>query len=151
MITKRTFLLGLVTAAAAAPVATPALAAEPQVYAESGIALGGTDPVAYFTDGLPTQGTAAHSHDWNGAEWRFASEANRAAFAADPARYAPQYGGYCAWAVAEGYTAPTDPDAWKIVEDKLYLNFSRGVQRRWQRDIPGNITRADANWPKVLG
>jgi hypothetical protein len=88
---------------------------------------------------------------WQGAAWRFASAENRERFEADPVAYAPQYGGWCAWAVAEGYTASTVPEAWKIVDGRLYLNYSRGVQRRWERDIPGNIARADANWPGVLG
>ena len=120
------------------------------VYAEDGIAIDGTDPVAYFTEGRPVEGSSAHQLDWRGATWRFSSEANRAAFEADPEAYAPQYGGWCAWAVAEGYTASTVPNAWRIVDGKLYLNFSRGVQRRWERDVPGNIARADANWPAVL-
>jgi len=149
MITKRTFLVG--TAALAATAAAPAFAAEPPVFANGGLAIRGYDPVAYFNDARPVRGEAAFSHSWNGAEWRFASAANRDAFAADPAAYAPQFGGYCAWAVAEGYTASTVPEAWKIVDGKLYLNFSRRVQRRWERDIPGNIARGNANWPSVLG
>ena len=128
-----------------------ARAATPPVYAEGGIAIDGTDAVAYFTDGAPVAGSAEHAVAWQGAEWRFASEANRAAFAADPGAFAPQYGGWCAWAVAEGYTASTVPEAWAIVDGRLYLNYSRRVQRQWSRDIPGNIARADANWPGVLG
>lgn len=151
MISRRTFLVGTGALAAAAPFAAPAFAAEPAVYTKSGLAIRGYDPVAYFEDGKPVRGDAAHTNTWNGAEWRFASDAHRAAFAANPEAYAPQYGGYCAWAVAEGYTASTDPDAWKIVDGKLYMNFSKRVQRRWEKDIPGNITRANGNWPKVLG
>ncbi len=150
MITKRTFLRGTALAIAAAPFANVAIAATPEVFSNGGQAIRGYDPVAYFSEGKPVRGDAAHVHMWNGAEWRFSSEENRAAFAADPEAYAPQYGGYCAWAVAEGYTASTDPDAWKIVDDKLYLNYSRSVQRRWERDIPGNISRGDSNWPAVL-
>ena len=71
-------------------------------------------------------------------------------FAADPEKYAPQYGGYCAWAVSQGYTASTDPEAWKIVDGKLYLNYSKSVQQTWEQDIPGNIAAGDGNWPKVL-
>ena len=126
-------------------------AATAPVYAEDGIAIDGTDPVAYFTEGRPVAGLSALEVTWQGAIWRFASVENRERFEADPAAYAPQYGGWCAWAVAEGYTASTVPEAWKIVDGKLYLNYSRGVQRRWERDIPGNIARADANWPGVLG
>mgnify|MGYP000135608772 FL=1 len=112
-----------------------------------GLAIQGYDPVAYFTEGRPVHGSPEFTHDYAGARWQFASAANRDAFAADPARYAPQYGGYCAWAVSQGYTASTDPAAWRIEGDKLYLNYSRSVQSRWEKDIPGNITKADANWP----
>ena len=122
----------------------------PAVDAEDGVAVDGTDVVAYFTEGRPVAGKAAFSHDWNGATWWFSSAANRDAFAANPEAYAPQYGGYCAYAVSEGYTASTTPKAWRVEDGKLYLNYSRRVQRIWERDIPGRITRADANWPAVL-
>lgn len=128
----------------------PALAKTPAVYTEGGIAVDGTDVVAYFTQGKPVPGNTELTYDWNGATWRFASAENRDRFAADPARYAPQYGGYCAWAVSQGYTASTVPEAWKIVDGKLYLNYSRRIQRRWERDIPGRIKAANANWPEVL-
>jgi YHS domain-containing protein len=122
-----------------------------RVFAERGLAVRGTDVVAYFTEGRPVTGQAAFAHDWNGATWRFASAANRDLFAADPARYAPAYGGFCAYAVSEGYTAPIDPAAWRIVEGRLYLNYDRAIQRSWERDIPGRIARADANWPRLAG
>ncbi|SIS67363.1 hypothetical protein SAMN05421759_102256 [Roseivivax lentus] len=121
------------------------------VYAEGGIAIDGTDPVAYFTEGRPVPGDPAIALDWNGATWRFASVANRDAFAVDPEAYAPQFGGYCAWAVSEGYTASTVPEAWSIVDGKLYLNYSRRIQKRWERDVPGNISRGNVNWPTLLG
>ncbi|MGK7891387.1 MAG: YHS domain-containing (seleno)protein [Leptolyngbyaceae cyanobacterium] len=117
---------------------------------ENGVAIEGTDPVAYFTDGGPVPGSSEFAYEWNGAVWQFASAENRDLFAANPEQYAPQYGGYCAWAVSQGYTAPIDPSAWKIVDGKLYLNFDRRVQARWERDIPGHIAQADANWPGVL-
>jgi hypothetical protein len=85
-----------------------------------------------------------------GATWRFASAANKDAFVANPEAYAPRFGRYCSWAVAKGYTASTTPDAWTIVDDKLYLNYQPHIQHRWEKDIPGNITSATANWPKVL-
>jgi YHS domain-containing protein len=139
------------TAAALVALALPGIAAaQAATYAEGGIAIDGTDPVAYFTEGRPVPGDAAITHDWNGATWRFSTEANRAAFAADPEAYAPQYGGFCAWAVSEGYTASTTPEAWEIVDGKLYLNYSRRIQRRWERDIPGHISKADVNWPTIL-
>jgi YHS domain-containing protein len=117
------------------------------VNAEGGVAVRGTDVVAYFLQGRPVPGSAAHTHAWRGATWRFASAANRDRFAADPERYAPAYGGFCAYAVSEGYTAPIDPAAWRIVDGRLFLNYDRSVQRRWERDIPGRVARGDANWP----
>lgn len=155
MVLKRRTFLTLATAAPLAAAATfaatrPAAANQSAVYTNNGIAVDGTDVVSYFTDGAPVSGDAGITHDWNGATWRFSSEANRAAFAADPDAYAPQYGGYCAYAVAQGSTASTVPDAWAIVDDKLYLNFNRRIQRRWEEDPAGYIAAADANWPGIL-
>lgn len=115
-----------------------------------GFAVGGYDVVAYFTDGKPVEGTSELETTWKGATWRFATAAHRDAFVADPGKYAPQYGGYCAWAVAHDKTAGIDPEAWKIVDGKLYLNYSKSIQKQWEEDVPGYITRADANWPKLL-
>jgi YHS domain-containing protein len=149
-ITRR-HLLGFAAASPALMLTTTAaFAATPSVYAENGIAVDGTDVVAYFTQSEPVAGDANITHDYMDATWRFSSEENRATFAADPEKYAPQYGGYCAYAVSEGYTASTVPEAWSIVDDKLYLNFSRRIRRRWEGDIPGRIAAADANWPSVL-
>lgn len=116
----------------------------------SSLAVSGYDPVAYFKDGKPVEGDSAFEHEWNGATWRFASQANLDAFKANPEAYAPQYGGYCAWAVSQGYTASATPEAWRIVDGKLYLNYSKSVQATWVQDVPGNIAKADKNWPKVL-
>lgn len=140
--------LALVALALAAPLA--ARATEPVHQSWRGIAISGTDPVAYFTEGRPVAGRAEHALEWNGATWRFASAEHLASFRADPERYAAQFGGYCAWAVAQGYTAKSDPAAWKIVGGKLYLNYDRTVQAEWEKDVPGNIGKADANWPGVL-
>jgi len=129
----------------------PSILSAQAVYTEDGVAIRGTDPVAYFTEGRPVRGSAEHVAEWNGATWQFASAQNRDAFLADPEAYAPQFGGFCAWAVAEGYTASIDPDAWRIVDGRLYLNYSRRIQRRWERDIPGNISRGEANWPGLRG
>ncbi len=148
--TRRHFFTLALAAPAAAALAPSAMAATPKIYNNDGIAVDGSDVVAYFTEGAPVTGDAAITHDYMGVTWRFSSEANRDLFAADPAAYAPQYGGYCAYAVSQGYTASTVPEAWTIVEDKLYLNFSTSVRRRWERDIPGHIMAADANWPGVL-
>ena len=115
-----------------------------------GVAIDGWDPVAYFTDGKPVEGSREFVHEWNGAIWRFASAAHRDLFAQAPEKYAPQYGGYCAWAVSQGYTADIDPEAWKIQDGRLYLNYSLDVQKKWAADIPGNVAKGDANWPKLL-
>ncbi len=115
-----------------------------------GVAIDGFDPVAYFTDGRPVEGSKAYTFEWRGATWRFASAAHRDLFAAAPEKYAPQYGGYCAWAVSNGYTADTDPEAWSIVDGRLYLNYSLEVRAKWEQDARGNIAKADRNWPKLL-
>lgn len=123
--------------------------AVPPVNTESGIAIKGYDPVAYFADGKPVKGSPKHSHDWMGAQWQFASDDHKQQFIANPEKYAPRYGGYCAYAVSQGVTADIDPEAWKIVDGKLYLNLSPGVASIWLKDIPGYIAAADKNWPKL--
>ncbi len=114
-----------------------------------GLALSGYDPVAYFSDGRPVEGSAELSAEWSGATWRFSSEANRARFLASPERYAPQYGGYCAWAMARGEAVSADPEAWSIVEGKLYLNYSPEIQKQWEAAREESIRKADAAWPAV--
>jgi YHS domain-containing protein len=138
------FLAAFVFAGAAA-------AQKPPVYSDNAGAIRGYDPVAYFTDANPVEGSDKFTHTWKGATWRFASAENRDRFVAAPEKYAPQYGGYCAYGVAGGYTVSIDPAAWSVVDGKLYLNYSRGVQSDWNKDIPGYIRKADANWPKALG
>ncbi len=149
MITRRST-LGLLAAAPLALTARQATAMTDPVFSE-GAAIRGADPVAYFTLGVGLIGDSDISADWNGATWHFVTEDHRAAFVADPEAYAPQYGGYCAFAMSRGYIAPTVPEAWTIHEGKLYLNFSLDVRSRWQNDIPGNIAAADDHWPEVLG
>lgn len=146
-LTRRTL---LISAPLAALVAGRALAMSPQIYAEDGIAVDGSDVVAYFTQGMPVTGSADFAYDWMGATWLFSSAENRDVFAATPEAYAPQFGGYCAYAVSQGYTAPTIPEAWRIVDGKLYLNFSLRAQELWLQDVPGNIAKGNANWPAVL-
>jgi hypothetical protein len=135
-----------------ATVAAVALAgSKPAVNLSRGqLAVRGYDAVAYWTAGRPTLGAAEFEHRWNGAVWRFATAANRDMFANDPTRYAPAFGGYCAYAVSRGYTADGDPEAWRIVDGRLYLNYSKRVQRLWEEDIPGNIAKGRRNWPGVL-
>jgi YHS domain-containing protein len=113
------------------------------------IAIDGYDPVAYFLQSAPIKGQTTFEYQWNGTRYLFSSAANRERFATDPAAYAPQYGGFCAYAVSRGYTADIDPDAWTIVGGRLYLNYSKRVQRLWQEDVAGNIRKADANWPRL--
>lgn len=116
-----------------------------------GVAIKGYDPVAFYEDGKPVKGSDKYEYKWRDAKWRFASAEHRDLFQANPENYAPQYGGYCAWAVSQGSTANVDPkNAWKIVEGKLYLNYNVKIQEKWAKDIPGNIKKADANWPGVL-
>ncbi len=127
----------------------PASALDPTFTAD-GAAIRGYDPVAYFTQGEPTPGNPAFSHAYEGATWHFATEAHRDMFAADPAKFAPQYGGYCAWAASRNYVASTDPEAWEIVDDKLYLNFSKLIHARWTIGKRKNIEKGDVNWPGLL-
>jgi YHS domain-containing protein len=117
----------------------------------SKVAVGGYDTVAYFTAQMPVKGDSRFTSSYMGVEWRFSSAENRDKFMASPERYAPQYGGYCAWAVAEGSTASGDPLRWKIVSNKLYLNYDADVQKKWELNIPEHIKNADKNWPAVLG
>ncbi len=112
-------------------------------------ALEGYDPVAYFRAGRPVRGSETITYRWKDVTWRFASEANRTAFIAEPAAFAPQYGGHCSWAAAQGYTASGDPTAWRIVGGKLYVNYDARVHAEWEKDISGNITKADGNWPRI--
>lgn len=142
------FALALISLAAPAP----AMAQQAPVHTGllSRVAVGGYDPVAYFTQGRPVRGTMQHRITHQGYEYRFSSAENLATFRANPARYVPQYGGYCAWAVANGYTAAGNPQNWRIVDGRLYLNYNDEIQQRWEADIPGFIRSANANWPGVL-
>ena len=115
----------------------------------SGLALKGYDPVAYFTEKRPVAGKREFTATHEGATYRFASAVNRDAFVAAAAKYTPQYGGYCAFGMASGYKAPIEPDAWTIVDGKLYLNYNQSVRSRWSSDVPGFVRKADANWPTV--
>jgi YHS domain-containing protein len=116
-----------------------------------GIAIKGYDPVAYHKSGKSIEGSSKYELDWKNAKWRFASAEHRDLFKSDPEQYAPRYGGYCAWAVSQGYTAGVDPkNAWRIVGGKLFLNYNVDIQKKWAKDIAGNIKKADANWPGVL-
>lgn len=116
---------------------------------EAGLAIRGYDPVAYQSAGAPTPGDPAISATHDGATYRFASEANRALFLADPAKYLPAYGGFCAMGASYGRKFDGDPMQWRVVDGRLYLNVHENAMRRWLENIPGNITRADRNWPGI--
>jgi YHS domain-containing protein len=117
--------------------------------ADKGPAIGGYDAVAYFTDGKPTKGSADYTAEWQGASWQFASAEHRDLFIDAPEKYAPQYGGYCAYAAAHGSIAKGSGERWRIVDDKLYLNNNWIAQKLWQGDVPGNIKNSDEKWPSV--
>ncbi len=127
----------------------PAPAMGQVIYSAQGYAIRGYDPVAYFTRGQAVKGKSDHQSRYEGAVWLFSTAKNKAVFDANPKKYAPQYGGYCAWAVGQGYTASIDPRAWKIVDHKLYLNYSKSVQDTWSRNTRMNISNGDANWPRI--
>jgi YHS domain-containing protein len=143
-------LLGLI--AATLMFTTSAMASESPVYTGllSNTGAGGYDTVSYFETGQPTKGSGDYTAEYQGATWRFANSENLARFKDNPERYAPAYGGYCAWAVSEGYLAKGDPKHWSIREGRLYLNYNQSVQDQWLENPDGFIRQADVNWPKVL-
>lgn len=144
----------LALAALATPLAltAPALA-EGGIYVGTEgakVAVGGYDTVSYFRgQGVPVKGSAAFKLTWKGAEWRFATAENAAAFKANPSAFAPQYGGHCAWAIAQGYLAPGDPTAYDVVNGKLYLNYDQGIRTKWRKNIAGFIARGTTNWASI--
>ncbi len=111
--------------------------------------LGGYDPVAYFTDGKPTRGSGYHVAVYDGVTYAFATAEHKKQFLADPTRYVPAYGGYCAYGVAVGKKFVADPEVWKVQDGKLYLNLDKGIRDKWEKDIPGYIKKADANWIEI--
>ena len=145
-------LLAAIGLAAAIPASTPAFAKPaPEISVEADqLAARGYDVTAYFLQGKPVRGSAAHQLQHKGATWRFASAENLTRFKADPAAFEPQFGGYCAWAVSQGYVAPGDPEQWKIVDGKLYLNFNARAKEIWEADQADAIKRGHVNWPGVL-
>jgi YHS domain-containing protein len=134
-------------AAACVLLSFAAVAAQKVNTSFTGLAIDGYDPVAYFTESKPVKGQRAFTFEFEGATYRFQSAAHRELFAKEPKKYVPQYGAFCAWAVSRGYTADTDPLAWRIVDGRLYLNYNFSVKEQWEQDIPGNISKADTNWP----
>lgn len=139
--------LRLIAIAAVSLMSTAAFAGD--FFETDGAALHGYDPVAYFVAAAPQKGQAQYSYEYKGSKFYFASEANRRAFMEAPEKYAPQFGGYCAYGTSQGYKVSTQPDAFAVVKDKLYLNYNKKVQEIWRQDVPGNIERAEKNWPEV--
>jgi YHS domain-containing protein len=124
--------------------------ADPAVYLnDAGVALSGNDPVAYFTVKAPVKGQPTLSTKYQDATYWFASQENRVAFLSDPGKYAPQYGGYCAYAAALGKKAPADPTQWSVIDNKLYINYDVRVQKQWLADVPGYIKSADSKWSEL--
>lgn len=120
-----------------------------EIFVKDSVAVRGYDVVAYFTQLAPVKGSSEFVHSWKGGKWYFSSSENRDAFKNAPEKYAPQYGGYCAYGTAGGYKAPTDPDAWTVSDGKLYLNYNKKVMENWRKDQAGFIDKANKNWPTV--
>jgi hypothetical protein len=145
-------LIATAALALAALVLAPTLIeAAPRSPVNGRVAIHGYDPVAYFVEGGPRKGRSELAVERNGARWLFWSVANRARFEADPERYLPAYGGYCAYGVAQGYLVKIDPEAWTIVDGRLYLNYDRSISETWRKDVPGYVHKADGNWPRLIG
>jgi len=125
------------------------LFAQREVFVKSEEAIRGYDPVAYFKERKPVEGKKAFSFVWKDATWLFSSNENLEDFKSNPTKYAPQFGGYCAYGMMQGHKAPTSPDAWTIVDDKLYLNYNTNVRDLWNKDQKGYIDTAIKNWPTV--
>jgi YHS domain-containing protein len=127
----------------------PCFASAGEFFEVNGVALGGYDPVAYFEVGKPTPGLVALNHEYLGSVFLFSSKENRSKFRTAPEKYAPQFGGFCALGTANGYKVKTEPDAFKVVDGKLYFNYNRKVLELWTQDQAGYIKRANENWPDV--
>jgi hypothetical protein len=151
MTTRRHLLISLAVVPLTMAQTGRAIAAEPRVFQSRAGTINGIDPVAYFEGNGPVAGSQDITFDWDGATWLFSSSANRDAFAAEPDRFAPAFGGYCAYAASRGYLAPTIPEAWSIHEGRLFLNASLRARELWMAELPGVITLGEVNWPAILG
>ena len=123
--------------------------AQRDVFIKSDAAIQGYDPVAYFKKAMPVKGRPEFAYKWKDANWYFSSQQNLNDFKANPEIFAPQFGGYCAYGMAEGHKASTSPDAWTVLDNKLYLNYNKSVKELWDKDRPGYIEKANRNWPTV--
>ncbi len=147
---KNAVMAMLIVAAVSLFSLSPAFAIGPVNKTSDGVAIKGYDPVAYFVDGKPVKGNRAFEYVWMGAKWYFASADHKDLFIRNMEKYAPKYGGYCAYAISRGSVADIDPEAWTVVGGRLYLNLSKKIRDKWSKDIPGNIKKADENWPAIL-
>lgn len=128
----------------------PVLADQPMFHAEDGVAIDGYDTVAFFIEGRAVQGRPEFAVVWKGVVWRFVSVDNQYSFEADPRAFAPLFGGYCAYAVSQGYLMSGSPQSWQIVDGDLFLLYSPVVQEIWQSQASDLIALARVNWPEVL-
>lgn len=130
----------------AAVVSAPAFAED---FTHSTPGIGGYDPVAYFTEGKPVRGNGYHVSEFQGVTYAFSNKANQKQFEANPEKYLPAYGGYCAYGVAVGKKFVANPEVWKVLDGKLYLNLDTDIQQTWEKDVSGNVKKADTNWDKI--
>lgn len=130
---------------------TQAFADSPAIYTswKNNLAVSGYDPISFFS-GKPNEGKPEYSYEFQGAEWRFSTRGNLELFKTNPEAFLPQYGGYCAWAIAKGKLAKGSPKHWTVEDGKLYINFNARIKRRWEKNIAGFIEQADLEWPKIL-
>jgi YHS domain-containing protein len=126
-----------------------AFAQKSEVFEKDGNAIRGYDVVAFHTEANATKGIENFTYRWKDTNWLFASQANLDLFKKDPEKYAPQYGGYCAYGTAGGHKAPTETDTWTVKDNKLYFNYNKKVKELWNKDIPGYIEKADKNWTEI--
>jgi YHS domain-containing protein len=141
---KRTILL-----VAALMIAIAGYTQTTEVFTTAKGAINGYDPVAYFKQSKPVKGDHKFAYDWHGATWYFSSKENMEAFKSAPEQYAPQCGGFCDYGMSQGHKSPTSPDAWTIVDGKLYLNYNNDVKAMWSKDRANLIKKADENWVKL--
>jgi hypothetical protein len=120
-----------------------------KIFSTKNGAIDGYDVVAYFTDAKPVKGLKQHALKWNEAIWYFATAEHQALFKANPQQYAPQFGGFCSYGVSKGYKVKIEPEAWDILDGKLYLNYDLDVQKTWRKDRPKYIEKAKVNWAKI--
>lgn len=139
----------LIIAALALVTVIQAKAQSSEIFAPAGKAIKGYDPVAFFKEAKPVKGSEKFEYKWKDASWYFSTAENLEAFKADPEKYAPQYGGYCAYGAAEGHKSPTLTETWTVLNDKLYFNYSTKVKEAWTKDQANLIKKADEKWPEL--